>query len=70
MADVKLKALRNHPFGVGIRETGEVYFASGSEASTLVALGWAEKVADKAVKAKDDEPKAKGYKTRDLKAGK
>lgn len=76
MSDIKLVALRDHPFGTGIRVAGEEYMANESEAATLRALGWAEDAKEKPAKSDkshkgDDEEKSKGhYKTRDLKAGK
>lgn len=75
MSENKLVALRDHGFGTGVRIKGEHYTANDSEAATLKALGWAEDAPDKPakaekdLKAEDDKP-SKGYKTRDLKAGK
>ena len=44
MSQVKMVALRRHPFGVGTREKGEEYTASEGEAKILVALKWARPV--------------------------
>ena len=77
MANVKLVALRRHPFGVGFREAGEEYEATQDEAATLTALGWSRAAKEKAEKAEADEKPAKpakgpakkqAYRTRDLKA--
>ncbi len=86
MTDITMKALRNHPFGTGIRQAGEEYDATASEAKVLEALGWAQR-ADAPKKAEAAKPapavtkaanpparkaakKAQGYRTRDMKARK
>lgn len=73
MSEVKLVALRSHPFGTGTREKDEEYEATQSEADVLVALGWSRLAGAKAEKVeKVQKPatpaKKQGYKTRDLKA--
>lgn len=73
MTTIKMKALSNHPFGTGVRETGEEYDATEQESAVLIALGWSEKAKEKAHKAEHDEKPAKPkheYNTRALKAGK
>lgn len=43
MSSIKMVALRNHPFGTGVREAGEEYTATADEAAILIALKWAKK---------------------------
>lgn len=72
MGNIKMVALRRHPFGVGHREAGEEYDADANEAKILTSLGWAReaKVEKVVTAAKPAAKKAtkQTYQTRDLKA--
>lgn len=71
MANVKLVALRRHPFGVGFREKGEEYEATPEEAATLTALGWSREAGATPEKAQEKPAKPakkQAYRTRELKA--
>lgn len=73
MNNVKMVALRTHPFGTGTREAGEEYEATPEEAKTLQALKWARPVGKSeapaaANKATEKVAKKQAYNTRDLRA--
>ena len=57
MSQIKMVALRRHPFGVGTRDVGEEYEASAQEAAILKGLGWARE-AVKVEPIKVESPKA------------
>lgn len=64
MAQIKMVALKRHPYGVGTREKGEEYDANPQEAKTLKAIGWAREVEPAKTVAKPEPEKVE---TRDLK---
>lgn len=57
MSQIKMVALRRHPFGVGTREKGEEYEANANEARILTVLGWAREAASVKAVPQPEAPK-------------